>query len=247
MSNTLKSLLKRWPSLYHSLQRFYYGSRRLIETYVLGTRIEEWIWQTRHIYKGSNWPRGYCDSINHPHRQLLLEKILANTPLKNVLEIGCNTGPNLYLLAQELPKAKLYGIDINRKAIEIGKQWLGKEKITNILLFIGKADKLELFPDKSVDLVFTDGTMLYVGPDKINKTINEMVRITRKALVFNEWHQEDKEEVCFYYYGHWVHNYRKLFEACSLPKDNIRISRIPGDIYGDKSWKAFGAIIEVRL
>lgn len=99
----IKSLLKRWPLLYHLLQRIYWGFRRIIETHVLGTRMQEWIWKYRHIYQGSNWAKGYCESADHPHRQLLLERILAYAHLESVLEIGCNTGPNLYLLAQKLP------------------------------------------------------------------------------------------------------------------------------------------------
>lgn len=232
--------------MYRLLKRAYYGSRRVIETHVLGTRIQEWIWRTRHIYKGGDWAKGYIETLNHPHRQVLLEKILAYAPLGSVLEIGCNTGPNLYRLAQKLPQAAFYGIDINHKAIEIGKDWAEQAGFNNIHLSVGKADRLEHFSDRSIDLVFTDATLIYIGPDKIQKVVREMMRIAQKALVFNEWHQEQKKE-SLYYDGHWVHNYRSLFDKYISSENSITVQKIPGDLWGGSGWGEFGAIIEVNL
>ncbi len=203
--------------------------------------------QTRHIYKSSDWAKDCFESLNHPHRPLLLEKILAYAPLESILEIGCNRWPNLYLLAQRLPQAELHGIDINPKAIEIGKEWVAKAGFKTIHLSVGKADKLERFADKSIDLVFTDAILIYLGPDKIQKVVREMQRIARKALVFNEWHQEDRTGVCFYYNGHWVHNYRALLAEHILSPDNIIISKIPKELWGGTGWEEFGATIEARL
>ena len=244
---SIKSFLKRWPLLYHLLQRVYYGFRRIIETHVLGTRMQEWIWQNRHSYKGDDWAKGYSKSAVHPHRQLLLEKIMAYAPLESVLEIGCNTGPNLYLLAKQLPEANLYGIDINHMAIEVGKEWLEQAGVENIQLSAGKADKLGRFTDKSIDLIFTDATIIYIGPDKIQKVLREMKRIARKAIIFNEWHQENRIKECFYYDAHWVYNYRSIFGNCVLSPNSIVVTKIPKDLWGGSGWEEFGAIIEVSL
>lgn len=245
----MKSILKRWPNVYQFVLRFYYNLRRLIETHVFGTKIQEWIWKTRHIYKGNDWAQGYCESINHPHRQLLIEKISSYAPFESVLEIGCNTGPNLYLLAKKFKKSKLYGIDINRKAIEKGRAWLQKDGIGNVSLSVGRADDIRKFVDKSVDVVFTDATLMYIGPDKIKTIIEGMIRIARKSLVFNEYHWDDdslKPKYYSYYDGHWVYDYKALLIRYVLTV-SIKISKLPKEVWGGSGWEEFGSMIEVKL
>jgi ubiquinone/menaquinone biosynthesis C-methylase UbiE len=195
---------------------------------------------------GSDWAKGHIETLNHPHRPLLAEKILSYAPLQSVLEIGCNAGPNLYLLAQKLPQAELHGIDINPKAIEVGKAWLKQAGISNVRLSIARADRLERFADKSVDLVFSDATLIYIGPDKICNVIKEMARIARKALIFNEWHQ-DNEKNGLYYDGHWVYDYKTLISDCLSSPRQPKVSKIPEDLWGGGGWGEFGAIIEVSL
>lgn len=248
ITENIKAFLRKEPLLYGLLQKTYYGCRKVIETHLLGTKLQEWIWKTRRVKKGGRgWAEQNDRCVNHPHRQLLVGKILAYAPLESILEIGCNTGPNLYLLTKKFPKARLYGIDINYKAIEMGKEWLQQVGVKNIVLSAGKADKLGCFHDKSIDLVFTDATLIYIGPDRIKEVIREMRRIARKALVFNEWHQENRKTECLYCYGHWVHNYRALFTSHLSSENSITVSKIPEDLWGGGGWKEFGAIIEVRL
>jgi ubiquinone/menaquinone biosynthesis C-methylase UbiE len=243
--------LKRWPNVYRFVLRFYYGLRRLVETHVLGTKIQEWIWKTRHLYKGDEWARGYCESINHPHRELLVEKISFYAPFESILELGCNTGPNLYLLAKKFRESRLYGIDINRRAIEKGEAWLQKEGIGNVSLSVGKADEIKTFVSKSYDLVFTDATLMYIGPDKIRGIIDDMIRIARKSLIFNEYHWNRdsdslKPKYYFYYDGHWIYDYRALFEGY-ISAVGIKISKLPKAVWGGSGWEEFGSIIEVKL
>ena len=250
MSN-VKSFLKRWPVSYRLLQKIYYSFRRVIETYILGTKIKEWNWQTKHIFKGRSWTKGYIGSVNHPHRQLLVATISSYAPLESVLEIGCNTGSNLQLLAKNSQNKaiKLYGIDINSQAIKEGKIWLDWAGIKNVQLSVGRADELGRFKDKSIDVVFTDATILYIGPDKIKKVIRETRRITRKALIFNEWHWENnslKRKEYFWYDGNWVYDYKALLRNI-VSLESIKISKIPPEIWGGSGWEEFGAIIEVRL
>ena len=80
---------------------------------VFGTKIQENYWTNRHFKRGSDWGNlkaseegnewvtGYWDSRHHAHRTLLLEKISEFLPIRSILEIGCNCGPNLFILAKE--------------------------------------------------------------------------------------------------------------------------------------------------
>jgi ubiquinone/menaquinone biosynthesis C-methylase UbiE len=220
-----------------------------METYIVGTKVQEWIWQTRHIYKGDDWATGYCGTINHPHRQILVGRISSYAPFGRILEIGCNTGPNLYLLAVKFPQAKFYGIDINPEAVRKGNEWFEKLSVKNIVLSLGRADQMDGFSSKSMDVVFTDSTLMFIGPDKIYRVIGGMIRVARKALVFNEHHLEPKvgnERECFYDYGHWIYDYHTLLEKY-VPSKDIRITKLPEGAWDDERWKKFGAVIEVKL
>ncbi len=244
--STIKVFLKKWPKFYHLLQRIYYAFYYFIEVYVFGTQTQEWIWKTRHIFKSNKWTQECIETRNHPHRHILLERISSFVPIKSIMEIGCSSGVNLYLLAKEYSDAKLYGIDINAKAIQEGNISLRQQGIRNVELFVGKADDLERFADKSMDVIFTDATLMYIGPDKIRKVMGELRRIACKGLIFNEWHCENRSRENRWYYGHWIYNYKTLL-AKFFSSDNISISRHSEGLWDDENWSKFGSIIEVRL
>jgi ubiquinone/menaquinone biosynthesis C-methylase UbiE len=230
---------------------------------VIGTGAREREWATRHLRKGSNWDykqhtgennewvMGYWDSRNHSHRPFLVEKISAFYPFSSILEIGCNCGPNLYLLAKKYPDIEIAGIDINPRAIEEGDELLAKEGISNVKLSVAKADELERFQDKSFDIVFTDAVLIYVGPDKIKKVVYDMVRIARQALILVErqtleLNHNDPYSLGIYYKGLWLRNYTALFKQY-VPEERISISKITEKIWPDRGWQEMGAIIEVSL
>ena len=106
----------------------------------------------------------------------------------------------------------------------------------------GKADELECFDDNTIDVLFTDALLLYIRPDKIKKVIREMERIARKALVYNEWHCEDKEFL--WHDGHWIYNYRVVLSEY-FSTDNIKISKLEKDLWA--GLELFVTIIQVRL
>lgn len=206
-----------------------------------GTVIDEFYWK----FRSASWARACLSSSNikHPHRRFLINKIGKYYPFENILEVGCASGPNLYLLSRRLPNIRIFGTDINKKAINIGQDWFVKKNITNVCLFNSKAEDLSMFSNKSIDIVFTDATLIYVGPDKIQKVLSEIFRIARKVVIFNEWHY-DKKSVVFYN-DHWVYNWRLLLKEFTS-QNNLMFSKIPDEVWaGD--WTKYGYVIEVNL
>ena len=226
-----------------------------IKELFIGTRAWEEEWAGVHLTKRNDWGgegsdviQSYRDSIVHPHRQVLIDKTCEFSPGK-ILEIGCNCGPNLYLLAQHLPTAQLYGIDVNPMAIEIGSQWFSESGINNISLNVGKADDLGQFPDNSFDVVFTDALLIFVGPDKIEKVIEEMFRVARKGLLLTEWHifeheHHAKNSLGIRQHGMWKRDYTALLKKYSSP-ERVTITKITEDIWPDMNWQTAGAFIQV--
>jgi len=221
---------------------------------IYGTSYLEREWEERpHIDTGdwgegkSAWIAGYRDSIHHPHRQFLVDTISRYAPFDTVLEIGSNCGPNLYLLSKKFPESKFYGVDINKEAIDFGNLWFKTEHISNVELVQGFADDLSRFAEKSIDVVFTDAVLIYIGPDKITSLLNEIFRITRKSVVFMEWHDFYRRREQDQFDGaHWVRNYQNHLNQYALQKD-IKITKLVDSVWQDSNWIKYGAIIEVVL
>ena len=221
-------------------------------------------WATRHVYD-ENWIEAYWNSRDHPHRTFLAEKIGKFSPLRSILEIGCASGPNLYNIARKFPDADLRGIDINPMAVQKGNEWLRQEGISNVKLEVGRVQELSKFADKSFDVVFTDAVLIYISPSEIEEAVKEILRISR-AVVLCEWQLfsawlalllnayyglrlkseafKSKSASHGFFVGHWVRDYRILFKKF-VPKENICISKLPKEMWDDKGWQTWGAIIEI--
>ncbi len=154
------------------------------------------------------------------------------------------------MLHEKLPHASLAGIDINHAAVDEGKKWLAELHTTNIRIDVGYADDLSRFQEKSIDCVFTDATLMYVGPDKIQKVLSEFLRVAKQRIVLLEYHADDsiqKIKSGFSYDGHWVYNYRNLFTNYQEIK-KITITKLPSELWQDSpGWKKYGTLIEIQL
>ena len=257
MKERLKHLLEKTPALYRFIVKGYTYSAlrfRYLKYLVLGTKKMEKEWATRHLREGErerdDWDKGYRDSLNHPHRSFLVETISKFNP-PSILEIGCNCGPNLYLLAKKFSDAEIIGIDINPMSVQKGNEWFTQKGISNVRLSVGKADELDQFQDKSFDVVFTDAVLIYIGPDKIKEVMKNVIRSTRQALIFMEWHsfepeRNDPKGLGIYYLGCWKRAYVALLKQF-VPEEKIHVTKITEDIWPDKNWKELGAVIEVAM
>ena len=139
-------------------------------------------------------------------------------------------------------------MDINAQAIKVAEAVLAQEGIRNAAVFVGRADELRCLGDKSVDVALTDATLMYVGPDKIMRAISELVRVTRKGMIFNEWHLfEANRPRPYWYYAHWVYDYQRLLGNLPGVKAT-RVTRLPRGLWSPGGgWDAYGALIEAEL
>jgi len=235
----IKSFLRKWPKLYNLFQ-ICYGRIHLLKEKILKINIdekEEKRWERRHFYEGKDWSlKGYWKVRNHPATHFLLKEIEKFSPFSSILEIGCNCGPNMYLIAKKFPSVVIKGIDINPLAIQTGKELLVKEGISNAELFVGKAQCLQ-FIDKSFDIVFSKAVLSHIGPTKISKVIAEMLRVSKKALILIEYHEPAQRNetaalgIRLGYSYRWRRNYITLLKKIA-PEAKIFVSRIPPEVWG---------------
>jgi len=101
--------------------------KKRIDVKLFGSRVDEIYWCFRRIHE-KTWTKSYISEklIKSPERKVLIDRISNCIPFESILEFGCASGPNLYLLTRKFPKAKIYGIDISKKAIKEGKKFLKK-------------------------------------------------------------------------------------------------------------------------
>lgn len=239
----IKRWLKRSPRLYFVLQRSYYAGLYFTERYVLGTKLHKLLWQVH------NFEESAKRSQDHPRRAFLVERIGRFAPFGSILEVGCNGGLNLVKLGRAYPGVRLHGVDISARAIKLAESILAQEAIGNATVYVGMADDLRQFADNSVDVALTDSTLMYVGPDKIMRAISELARVARKGLILNEWHlfeRQNNEPCAYWYYAHWVHDYRALLGGVPGVKA-VRIERLPHGLWGPGGWETFGALVDAEL
>lgn len=202
----------------------------------LGTRLQEWAWRYRHLYR-RGWARGYLETLEHPHRAQLVEAIAALQP-ESILEIGCASGANLARLRERLPQARLFGLDINPEAIRVGRQHFAHD--SRVQFTLGHADRLAALERQ--DVVLCDAVLMFIAPDRIHRVIREMARIARKGIVLNEYHAAGVVDGHFDG-GRWVYDLIALLRETVSPHARIetRKSAFTGGL-----WDQYGTLITVR-
>ena len=114
--------------------------------------------------------------------------ILRNTEkIKSVIEFGANIGLNLKVIKSILPNAEFHGIEINRKAYEILKEWGG-----------GKAYHQSILDFKSkikFDFVYTKGVLIHINPDQLSRVYESLYHSSKKYICIIEYYNPKPVEV----------------------------------------------------
>ena len=122
------------------------------------------------------------------------------------LETGCNVGSQLAIMKKNKFN-NLYGIDIQRSAINIGKK-----KRPFIKFKQGTSDDLK-FKDNSFDVTFTNDFLIHLNKNNLSKTINEIYRVTKKYVWCFEYFSKKRKEIN--YRGNknilWKDNFKNYF------------------------------------
>ena len=123
-----------------------------------------------------------------------------------ILEVGSNIG-NQLLCLKLIGFQSLYGIDIQRHAVE-----LSKSRAEEVDIIQGSAFDIP-FKDSFFDLVFTSGVLIHIAPQDIKEALKEIYRCTKKYIWGYEYYADSYMEV--EYRGNrellWKTNFAKLY------------------------------------
>ena len=112
------------------------------------------------------------------HRELLIEKLQNHFPFDTLLDVGCATGPDIALINMVFPTVEVIGFD--KDPVNILQ---AREKNLAAKLSVGDLRYvLSTYPDKSIDVVLTNGVIMYHEKENID----QLLRIARKAVVMSE-------------------------------------------------------------
>ena len=127
------------------------------------------------------------DSQNEPERLeaqarlAAFEGHLKYVPLEpefRVLDAGCGSGSMGRLLAQQVTRGRVIGVDVNPSYLDAARQYADAEGLTNLSFEVGNIFELP-FPDDSFDLVWSKYVLQWVH-DPVN-AVAEFKRVTKSG------------------------------------------------------------------
>lgn len=193
-------------------------------------------WQKRQI----DWKESYLSTWNHPHRSAIIW-MLKGITFYSLWEVGVGGGANLIKILKELPGKQLGGSDVSEDAIA-----LCKETFKDGLFHVEPGNNL-LMSDKSVDVVLSDMTLIYVSPKDIDSYLKEFKRVGRLYVVLCEFHSKSWwKRLKARFGGYHVHNYRRLLKKHGYY--DVLIQHLPEALWpGTDNNTEFRTIITARI
>ena len=147
------------------------------------TRLEQ-LW-------GGEFGDAYIDRNREPGdmRRPFWQHVFQTVPAHRVLEVGCNVGINLKWISAHVTPHEVYGVDVNRKALEELRQTQ-----PGVNAVWTPARDLP-FRDGWFDLVFTTGVLIHQPPSTLPLVMSEIVRCSRRYVLCGEYYADTLTEV----------------------------------------------------
>jgi len=134
------------------------------------------------------WDSGYTEHGDMNRKYVIdptIFRLTGSVKGLSILDAGCGNGYLCRLLAKK--GAKMVGIDLSRRFIEIAEQ---KEKETplGIMYYIGTLCNLAMFQNETFDMIISNLAIMDVHD--LEKAVNELHRILKKngKLIFSIMH-----------------------------------------------------------
>lgn len=157
---------------------------------------------------------------------------------QSVLELGSNVGANLHALSKADSKLKLYGIELNKTAVDWGMKNMpagcGAHLMTGSMADIeGVLSRNSI---DAVDVVFSAAATMHVNDDIFAAAKQQALKVARKAVVHLEYNAWTPAELkngrnwrSSFLSDRWIRDYVAEYEA--VPGvDRVECLRVPPEI-----------------
>lgn len=143
----------------------------------------------------------------------LFSKILSEIGgIKKIIEFGANIGLNLQAIKILLPSVECSAIEINKKALNVLKQFLPNDNIYegSILEFDSEAVK------EQFDMVLIKGVLIHINPKELNNVYEKLYKCSKKYICIVEYYNPTPVELN--YRGHENRLFKRDFAGEMMSK-----------------------------
>jgi pseudaminic acid biosynthesis-associated methylase len=130
--------------------------------------------------------------VLNDQRAVFWGDLLSRYPIRSVLEVGCGQGNNLRPISSILDPRDVWGVDVNDGALA-----RARSNAPGVNVVAANARRLP-FRDGLVDLAFTVGVLIHQPDASLPIVISEIVRCSRRYVVWIEYNSDRTEEVPYH-------------------------------------------------
>lgn len=193
-------------------------------------------WANRHeTWKEENnevpWTELYWNSYQRPYRVELRDAIAkaVHAPL-SILEVGCNSGPNLRLWREQWPEVMLHGCDLNSEAIRASQEYFSDDSKVKVW----QANLLQGTNVPNVDVIVSCFSLAYMSPEGLEKLLDQCWNAARVALVILEPMTDSiQSQVSAKADGVAVHDYTEILRRVTGDGANLEWTALTPASAGD--------------
>jgi pseudaminic acid biosynthesis-associated methylase len=102
-------------------------------------------------------------------------------PIASCVEFGANIGLNLRALRQLFPRLEQFAVEINPKAAEQLREFLGSENV-----FEGAISESSI--PKSYDLALIKGVLIHINPDQLPEVYDRLAAASKRYVLIGEYY-----------------------------------------------------------
>lgn len=117
-----------------------------------------------------------------------------------LLEVGCNSGAALMVLAERFPEACFCGVDIGEKAIAEGVRIAGSRAIRNVRFL--NDDALHLPQEETFDVLCSSATLIYLDEHEIRAFLKQVLSRSPHKILLEEIASKVGRTVKTHFFAH---------------------------------------------
>jgi len=171
--------------------------------------------------------------------------------ISSFLELGCNSGIQLFGLARKYPNCKFLGIDFNPNAVKVALELVELEGLKNLtfaIVDLQDESSLQSIKETSWGVIFSWASLIYIHPRRIIYLINYCLKKSH-CLILIEQHKNMR----YFIKGRlmrkqptWLRDYSKLVKIAYSGNVSLKVKSIPKQIWSPGGG-GYASQIEVRI
>jgi len=128
---------------------------------------------------------------------------------KSVIEFGANVGMNLRAIKMLFPSVETFGVEINEKAAEELKTYIGESNVSNQSIFDYSSNQIH-------DISLIKGVLIHINPDMLNVVYEKLYEASSRYIMVCEYY--NPSPVAIPYRGHKDRLFKRDFAGEMLDK-----------------------------